>query len=165
MKKLRFLIPLLISIMVYVGINFIWGQNGIWALKQITQQKLELNNTIEKLESLNKELEMLRIEFSVDKEAIASYAKKIGFVAEGEKIVKISGIAKDLEPVLDCGSLYHITPIDFLPEWAIKVLSLVSFIITYAFIFLRQLSKKIEENKLFEKADDNQSWEIVYDNF
>lgn len=165
MNKLRFLFPLLVSIVVYVGVNFIWGQNGVWALNQIAAQKVELKNAIEKLESLNQELEMMRIEFSIDKGAIGSYAKKIGFISDGEKIVKISGIAKDIEPMLDCGSLYHIKSIDFLPEWAIKVLSLISFLITYAFIFLRQMSKKVEEYKYSEEHEDIQSLGFVYDNF
>ena len=64
-----------------------------------------------------------------DMDVIASYAKRLGYVAEGEKLIKISGLAPYFEPIFDYGFVLKSKPVVYIPEWICKSCGFVFFIL------------------------------------
>ena len=64
-----------------------------------------------------------------DSDVIAAYAKKMGFVRDGERLVKISGISETPAFVYDPGTRVMRPEIIFVPEWIAKSIAFLIFIL------------------------------------
>ena len=135
MRIKRILISIALGTLCYVGISFVFGESGVLAEKQLIEQKdmLVANiNTIQKTQ---------------DTEVIASYAKQIGYISEGETLLKISGIPSNKAKQHEIGKKYLKTEIFFVEERISKTCGIVIFILTYLVLFLFSLKNKSFSNK------------------
>ena len=57
--------------------------------------------------------------------SLASYARKLGYVHENEKLVRIAGMLPLEEPVYDAGTIVHAEKGSYIPEWLCKVLAII----------------------------------------
>lgn len=117
-----------VSVAVYVCIGILWGREGLWAYNQLQKQKIILNMSAERLEDINMRLNAEYTALQKDTEIIAAYAKKLGYVSEGERLVKITGIGKPPFTIYDPGTKTSRAEIVFIPEWAAKCIALIVFI-------------------------------------
>ena len=118
-----------VSVAVYVCIGILWGREGLWAYNQLQKQKIILNMSAERLEDINMRLNAEYTALQKDTEIIAAYAKKMGFVRDGERLVKISGISETPAFVYDPGTRVMRPEIIFVPEWIAKSIAFLIFIL------------------------------------
>ena len=62
------------------------------------------------------------------KEVIEGLAKKLGYVSDGDKIVKINGLPFEQEKIYDAGTPIKAREPEYLPEWVGKVLGIAAFL-------------------------------------
>ncbi|MEW5814339.1 MAG: septum formation initiator family protein [Spirochaetota bacterium] len=77
--------------LVYSLLIFVGGNTGILAMKKILQNRAEIQNNIEELEKINRQLASRLESLRSDTRLLKLYARELGYFDKNEKIVKISG--------------------------------------------------------------------------
>lgn len=143
MIKAKILISISVGTLIYVLISFLGGQNGLWAMSQLEEQRHNISINKAEIEKINEELTLEYTALRNDMEVIAAYARRLGFVAEGEKLVKISGLPTYYTTMYDTGSIMRRTQIKFIPDWIAKVTGCVVFVLMFVLLVLKDLSRGI----------------------
>ena len=100
------------------------------------EQKQTLSAHTAKIEKTNGELSLEKIALEKDLDVIASYAKKLGYVSEGEKLVKLSGLAAREVHIFDPGTVERHHEVSYIPEWICKFISFLVVVLVYLVLFL-----------------------------
>ena len=77
MERFRLLSAFFIGTFFYTVMAFIGGSDGIWAMKQLQEQKQLLSAHTAAIEKTYDELSLEQIALQKDLDVIASYAKKL----------------------------------------------------------------------------------------
>ena len=141
MIKLRLLTALCMGVFVYVFSAILGGQDGIWASSQLQEQKTLISAHTAQIQKLNDELTAASDSLRYDSDVIASYAKKMGYVHEGEVLVKISGLSQVQEPIYDTGTIMKFQPVMFIPEWVCKLTGILVALLVAAVLLLNDYRK------------------------
>lgn len=141
MERFRLLSAFFIGTFFYTVMAFIGGSDGIWAMKQLQEQKKLLSAHTAAIEKTYDELSLEQIALQKDLDVIASYAKKLGYVSENEKLVKISGLASRETHIFDPGTFVRHHEVKYIPEWLCKSSALTIMVLAYFVLFLADLQK------------------------
>ncbi len=167
MRKNIILFSISVGTLVYVLISLFCGQNGVWAESQLVNQKMDLCNNIAQIQKINDELSLEYTALMLDKEVISAHARRLGFVNDGEKIVKISGIPPKTQKAYSVGKFYKRDNIQFVPEYICKIIgfsvSFLSFLICLL-VFLTEKSNNSQAVKSKTKLM-NEFTEVASGNF
>ena len=87
---MKFLTALFIGAFAYTCVSFVAGQNGIVSYKQLAEQKKEIAYKTNEIQNINNELKLEYTALLKDRDVIAAYARKLDYVSDGEKLVKLS---------------------------------------------------------------------------
>ena len=149
MKKMNFLLSVTAGTLVYVLVNLFFGSSGLWAEHQLIKQRKNLSQNIAEIQRINEELSVEYTALLKDDQVIASYARKLGFVSDGEHIVKFTGISNMNEKVYKTGNYYVCAKIQSIPEWICKLLGICVFALCMLLSILLNLTdiKKFTEKK------------------
>ena len=147
----RVLIAALSGTAIYVLVSFTCGTDGIWADGQLREQKRILSARADEIQKINDSLNLEYTALEKDPDVIAGFARKMGYVRDGEKVVKINGLIALDEYHFETG-----TPIKYaepysLPEWFCKVSGLLMFFVTYLYLVVKDFRPKenmAKKNKL-----------------
>lgn len=156
MKTAKYLPALLAGTLAYALLSILWGQNGVWAQRQLEEQKIAISARAHEIQKINDELNLEKTAIRDDADVIAAYARKLDYVFPGEKLVKINGLAVS-EPLLyDTGTVLKSVPVAYVSEWFCKGSGLaVGLLLAFA-IFLFDLSygiKSLSKKKRFETIE------------
>lgn len=146
----RILISLALATFCYVSLSFIFGESGLLAEKQLERQKDLLVANINEIQKTQDSLMIKQSALSQDTEVIASYARQIGYVSEGESILKIIGIPSTKQKQLEIGKKYLKTEIVFIEEWITKSCGIALFVLSYFILFLISLKSKNQDRRAFQ---------------
>ena len=165
MRKITILFSISIGTFVYVLISLFCGQNGLWAESQLAVQKMNLCSNIASIQKINDELSLEYMALTQDSEVISAHARRLGFVKEGEHLVKISGIPPKTQKAYSVGKFYKVEDIQFVPEHICKILGFCVSFLTFFIAFLISLSEKKYENKKIDTKVINNFAEVSSGNF
>ncbi len=140
MSHIKFLISLIIGIAVYTIFSVVAGQNGILAYNQLYEQKLALTEHVSELNAINESLVTDYRALQSDRATIESFAKKMGFVEEGQILVKINGISEREMRVYDTGTVMRIEPVAFIDERICKIAGIAGFLVSIMIFCIQSLS-------------------------
>lgn len=121
---LRILIPIFITVFTYTVLSVVWGEKGVDALKQLTQETERITAHVASLQQRSDELDSELKNLAYDAATIAVYAHDMGYVFPNEQLVKLANVNK----ITDDTRLFAGTPItvrqpDFLADRICKTLS------------------------------------------
>ncbi len=136
MEKCRVLKSVAAGTVFYVLISFFFGPSGLLAEKQMFEQKKDLVNYTNRIEKINNELKMEKLALQGDDEVIASYARKLGYVNNDEKLVKIKGLPVIETQIFDPGIPVVHKSIKTLSEDFCKAFALVFGVLIYIIMIL-----------------------------
>jgi cell division protein FtsB len=139
MTRFRFLIAACAGTLLYVFMSLLGGRDGLWATSQLQEQKRQVSAHTASIQKTNDELQMENSALQSDPDVIAAYARKLGYVNEDEKLVKISGLAAKETQIFDPGTVIKHTPVKYIPEWCCKLFGLIVFAISYFILFMIDL--------------------------
>ena len=142
MRKNTILLSISIGTLVYVLISLFCGQSGLWAESQLASQKMDLCNNIAQIQKINDELSLEYTALMQDNEVISAHARRLGFVNDGEKIVKISGIPPITQKAYSVGKFYKRDKIQFIPEYVCKIIGISVSFLCFLICFLVFISEK-----------------------
>ena len=136
MIRCKFVIAACLGTFCYVAVSLIGGRDGLWARQQLQEQKQLISLNTAKIEKINEELKMEKQALLQDPDVIAAYARKLGYVSEGEKLVKISGLPNRETCIYEHGSVLIHEESKYIPEWVCKAAGLVIFGLMYILMIL-----------------------------
>ena len=143
----RLLVSALAGTAIYVLVSFTCGTDGIWADGQLREQKRILSARADEIQKINDSLSLEYTALEKDPDVIAGFARKMGYVRDGEKVVKINGLINIDEYHFETGTpIKSIEPYS-LPEWFCKVSGLLMFFVTYLYLVLKESRSRDNEVK------------------
>jgi cell division protein FtsB len=125
MSKIRALTAVFLGTLAYVLISFFGGQDGLWAERQLQTQRREISLRTAEITRINAELQLEYQALKSDPEVIASLARKLGYVSDGEKLVKINGLPVITQKVYNTGTALKRGEMRYIPEWICKLAGFV----------------------------------------
>ncbi len=147
----RVLVAALAGTVIYVLVSFTCGKDGIWADGQLREQKRILSARADEIQKINDSLSLEYTALEKDPDVIAGFARKMGYVRDGEKVVKINGLINIDEYHFETGTpVKSIEPYS-LPEWFCKLAGLLMFFVTYLYLMLKDFRVKdaaVKKNKV-----------------
>ena len=141
MKRIKYLLTFFIGTLIYVFLSIFFGQNSIRCFNHLKEQKVVIENQVDELESINQELAMELNALKYDKAVIAAYARKLDYVSDGEKLVKITGMPKSPSRLYDAGIIIRHEETTYLSEISCKIIAVLFSLMTLVTIFLYDLNK------------------------
>lgn len=173
MNHMKLLSSAVIGTFIYVIVSFFLGPEGYWATSQMNEQKRIIQENLQSIQQLNDSLTIEYTSLAVDSDVIASKAKSLGYISDGEKLMKFTGLDVKTEYVPLIGEAIVLKPIQFVPEWICKLCGFVSFAF-FSLLFLLKRSSvstvtvtkehTVTEQKLPNGYKENGAAGTLYEN-
>jgi cell division protein FtsB len=151
MLKIKVLVAACLGTAVYVFVSLFGGQDGVWATRQLAEQRNQINARTNDIITTNNELSIEYTALKQDSDIIAAYARNLGYVSDTEKLVKISGLSPRGQVMYDPGVVLKRDELVFFPEWVCKLSGIV--VGALAFVFFVLLT---DSPKPYKKPNDYQ---------
>ena len=140
MKCTKYLFSIFIGTLIYVTLSVTIGQNGLHGCNYLEQQKILLSKRTSEIQNINNELSLELAALQNDKAVIAAYARKLDYVSDDEKLVKITGLKPAQTTLYDTGTILRHTEPEYLPEDICKIVSLFITMLCLGVMFLFDVS-------------------------
>ncbi len=141
MKRTKYIFPIFIATLIYVLLSMTLGPNGFKCIDQMEEQKRILSKQTSDIQNINSELQLELTALTNDKAVIAAYARKLDYVSDDEKLVKITGLKPAQTTLYDTGTLVkHETP-SYLDEKFCKIIAFFFGFMTFVIMFLYDVNK------------------------
>jgi cell division protein FtsB len=136
MTKFRALFAIFLGTAVYVFVSLFGGQDGFWAAKQLLEQQSVISERTKAIAAINEELSFEYTSLKQDPGIIAAYARKLGYVADAEKLVKITGLPVRSPIIYDPGTIVKRQDVTCIPEWICKLSGILVSSLTFMALLL-----------------------------
>lgn len=144
MKHLRIILPLFIGTLVYSLLVLSFGPKGLVPMKQLEREKTTVSANLGKLYELRDDLKSKLDNLSADPDTISIYAHELGYVYEGERLIRLAGFSGGIDRNLVPGTVLRIKAPGFLPEWICKLSGVCAGLLAF-FLFAR-LTRKYRDD-------------------
>lgn len=141
----RTLAAVLAGTFVYVLVSLSFGCDGLWADGQLREQRRALSARAEDIRRITNSLELEYAALKKDPDVIAAFARKIGYVGPGEKLVKINGLVTAEPFSFDTGTVLRSSEPSSIPEWFCKFTGFLVFFVVYSYLRLEEIKRKVVE--------------------
>jgi len=136
MKRAKYLFTIFSATLAYVLISVSVGQNSIRCFNQMEEQRRIISKQTDDIQNINSELKLELTALQFDKAVIAAYARKLDYVSEDEKLVKITGLKPSQTALYDTGTVVRHEEPEFLPEKYCKLIGIFFGMLTFIILFL-----------------------------
>ncbi len=141
MNRAKYLATIFLGVFVYVLLSMTFGQNSIHCFNQMEEQRRVISKQTSEIQNINSELTLELAALQNDRAVIAAYARKLDYVSDGEKLVKITGLKPAQTTLYDTGTvLRHDNP-DYIPESICKITGLAFGLLSLIVMFLFDVSR------------------------
>ncbi|MCR4734739.1 MAG: septum formation initiator family protein [Treponema sp.] len=141
MKRAKYILVVFSGTFIYILMSLFFGVNSLHNFRFMEEQKVELSKQKAYIQNINSELELELTALRDDKAVIAAYARKLGYVASDEKIIKITGLKPSQTVLYDTGKvLRHQEPV-YVSEKICKIVSLVFSLMVFALLLFYDIVK------------------------
>ncbi|MDR3335328.1 MAG: septum formation initiator family protein [Treponema sp.] len=123
MGTIKYLIPLWIAVLVYTLCSILSGSKGLSAYHQLKMERDKQQTNLEALKLINKELENTKNALLYDKDALAIYARELGYGSRNEHFIRIVGLDGIHKQQTDSGQIIIAVKPSTISDKAIKVFS------------------------------------------
>lgn len=141
MNRAKYFFTVFIGTLVYVLLSISVGQNSVRCFNQLEEQRRIISKQTSDIQNINSELQLELTALENDRAVIAAYARKLDYVSQNEKLIKISGLKPQETALYDTGTVVrHEEPV-FLNEKYCKMIALFSAFLTFLLILLYDINK------------------------
>lgn len=131
MKRAKYIFIVFFGTLIYVLLSLTLGQNSLRCYNYMEQQKRYLSKQTNSIQNINSELDLELTALQNDKAVIAAYARKLDYVSNDEKLVKITGLKPAQTTLYDTGTVLRHAEPSYLEEKYCKMIAIFfSFMIT-----------------------------------
>ena len=126
MNRAKYLLVVFVGTFVYIGLSLGFGQNSVKCYRQMEEQKRIVSKQKAEIQNINSELSLELTALKSDKAVIAAYARKLDYVADGEKLVKITGLKPYQTALYDTGTVVKHEEPEYISEKVCKMCGLIA---------------------------------------
>ncbi len=141
MNRAKYLAAVFFGTLVYVLLSMTFGQNSLHCYNKMEEQKRLISRQTSDIQNINSELTLELAALQSDRAVIASYAHKMDYVSQGEKLVKITGLRPAQTTLYDTGTLLRHEEPDFISEKICKIVGLAFGFLSALIFFLYDISR------------------------
>jgi cell division protein FtsB len=124
MKVFKYLMGLWTAIVVYSVFLLLSGPAGFSAYKQLEAERERQRENMKTLDAINEKLENTKNSLLYDRDAVAVYARRLGYGRENERLVRIVGLGGVQNAYTAAGQVYFAGTPDFISDKTIKITAL-----------------------------------------
>lgn len=161
MIRCKFLVAACVGTFVYVLASVVCGRNSMWAARQLDEQKRQLSMHTAEIEKTNEELNLEKVMLEKDLDVIAAYARRLSYVDEGEKLVKISGLSFSEVSVYDPGTVMLHKGVTCMSEKFCKAAGLAVFTLIYVILLFLDVTCQAIRGSRSSKVYDRTQGAVV----
>ncbi|MDR2536462.1 MAG: septum formation initiator family protein [Treponema sp.] len=121
MNLVKYLVPLWVGIVIYTLFSLLKGPISASSYTQLQAEQEKLQANMEALKLINKELEITKDALMYDKDAIAVYARDLGYRSSRERFVRIVGFEGTKKQRIEPGQLVTAVEPEYITDNAIKI--------------------------------------------
>lgn len=140
MKRAKYLFVVFFGTLVYVLLSFLLGQNSVCSYNQMEEQKHIISKKTNEIQNINLELQQELTALKNDKAVISAYARKLDYVGDGEKLVKINGLKPFQRNLYDTGTVTRHEEPSFLPEKYCKMIAVFFSVLVLIIMILHDVN-------------------------
>ncbi|MBR5401533.1 MAG: septum formation initiator family protein [Treponema sp.] len=141
MKRAKYLTVLFAGTLVYVVLSLCFGQNSLRCYSQMEEQKRIVSKQKAEIQSINTELTLELSALKNDKAVIAAYARKMDYVSDDEKLVKITGLKPYQNALYDTGTVVRHQEPEFVSEKICKMAGITAALLVLLFMIIYDFKK------------------------
>lgn len=141
MNRIKYFLTVFIGTLVYVLLSVTVGRNSIKCINDMEAQKRIISKQASDIQNIHSELELELKALQNDKAVIAAYARKLDYVSEDEKLIKITGLKPAQTTLYDTGSVIRHEDPEFLSEKYCKLIAMFFAFGTFVILFLFDINK------------------------
>ena len=124
MKRAKYIFTVFFGTLVYVLLSMTVGQNSLRCFNQMEEQKRFLSKQTAAIQNINSELDLELTALQNDRAVIAAYARKLDYVSDDEKLVKITGLKPAQTTLYDTGTVLRHEEPSYLDEKYCKMIAI-----------------------------------------
>lgn len=140
MNSAKYFFTVFIGSLVYVLLSVTVGQNSIRCFNQLEEQRRIISKQTSDIQNINSELKLELAALENDRAVIAAYARKLDYVSQNEKLIKISGLKPQETALYDTGSVVRHEEPQFLNEKYCKIIALFVALLTFIVMLLYDIN-------------------------
>ena len=141
MKRAKYLTVLFAGTLVYVVLSLCFGQNSLRCYSQMEEQKRIVSKQKAEIQNINTELTLELNALKNDKAVIAAYARKMDYVSDDEKLVKITGLKPYQNALYDTGTVVRHQELDFVSEKICKMAGITAALLVLLLMIVYDFRK------------------------
>lgn len=131
MSGKRIILPLFFGTLVYCIISVTLGPAGIIPMKRLVEEKKRIADNLSRLEGIHLELDTTFKNLSSDPDTIAVYAHELGYVAEGERLIKLADFTGGIDRNFSPGVPLKTNRPTTVPEWVCKSIGILAALLSF----------------------------------
>lgn len=124
MKRFAVIVPVFVGTLVYSILGITVGPRGMLPMAGLSGEKARIGRNLEILYEINADLDARYRSLNSDPDTISVYAHELGYVASGERLIKLAGFAGGIDRALVSGTAETVHRPSYLPEWLCKTLGI-----------------------------------------
>ncbi len=141
MKRAKYLTVLFAGTLVYILTSLAFGQNSFKCYSQMEEQKRIVSKQKAEIQSINTELMLELTALKNDKAVIAAYARKMDYVTDDEKLVKITGLKPYQNQLYDTGTVIRHTEPEYVSEKLCKASGIAAAMLVLLVLLIVDIKK------------------------
>ncbi|MBQ7611654.1 MAG: septum formation initiator family protein [Spirochaetaceae bacterium] len=119
----KILVAIFFMVLSYTGLNFVFGEKGLYAQAILKEQLEQLKQHVSTLKDNELKLQNQLVNLSYDYDTISIYANKLGYIQDGDYIIKLSNMNTKSVYANTPGQYLVLPPIQFVSDSIIKTVS------------------------------------------
>ena len=141
MRALKYLIGLWTGVAVYAVFSLLSGPRGLSAYEQLEAERERQWVNMRSLAAIGEELENTKNSLLYDQDAIAVYARRLGYARENERFIRIVGLGGAQNSHAMPGQVYLTASPEFISDMIIKIIALCAGTAAFAFALMVEFLK------------------------
>jgi cell division protein FtsB len=140
MRFCKYLVALWVSAAVYAVLSFFTGAMGFSAYRELLSERNKQKSNMEKLGLVNENLENVKNSLLYDRDAIAVYARELGYGRKEERFVRIVGLGGVKRQPMKPGEVIRARRPGFTDDRIIKITALCSGAGVFAVLLVLEMA-------------------------
>jgi cell division protein FtsB len=139
MSAFKYLLALWAAIAVYGVSSALAGAIGLSAYQQLLADRDKQWENMKTLQLINGELENTKNSLLYDRDAIAVYARELGYGKKDERYIRIVGLGGMKNPHTSTGQLIRAGKPDFVSDQTLKIIALCAGLAVFALLLISDM--------------------------